>query len=204
MYSSSRSKLRILRLLSTITEPLSGREVARRTGSQWRAVYLALRELVALGVVVDDQTRGQAQFRLNRDHGLVEKALVPLFDRERQWAAAVKADLRRWVTHAARDAGATVLWAAIFGSTGRGDDTPGSDLDLVVVLEGASHLRPFTDALQQHAAEFQARLGPRVSPTTVTLTQLRRLEREKSPLVKGWRSDAYGVIGPPDLDALLP
>jgi DNA-binding transcriptional ArsR family regulator len=200
---SSRSKLRILRLLCTATVPLSGREVARRTGAQWRAVYLALQELVALGVVTSDVSRGQTQHQLNRSHRLVERALLPLFAAEEQWRGAVVADLRRCVEGAAGDARVDVRWAAIFGSTARGDDEAGSDLDLAVVIARANQSSAFTDALLGRARGLESRIGQHLSPTVLALSQLRRLHRQHSPLVKGWHTDSRRVTGASDLTELL-
>lgn len=82
---ASTSNVRLLRLFTSSSEPISGREAGRRIGMAKRTADLALRRLVSRGLVLREDTRVEALYRINRDHTLVATALTPLFAAEHQW-----------------------------------------------------------------------------------------------------------------------
>ncbi|TFH17314.1 MAG: hypothetical protein E4H02_03200 [Lentisphaerales bacterium] len=101
------SRLMVLRTLYHADEPVSGREVERRTGLSNRATMLALDDLVDIHAV-NLEKRGRANsYTLNRAHFLVARALRPAFDAEDMFWADVARTVQRVVRPKPRAAIAT-------------------------------------------------------------------------------------------------
>ncbi len=85
------SHVMVLRVLYDTDEPLTGREVERRSGLSNRATMLALEALILMRVVNMD-TVGRAHLHtLNHEHYLTAKAVKPAFDAEHLfWADFAK------------------------------------------------------------------------------------------------------------------
>lgn len=79
---SKPSQLVILRILYHTEEPLTGREIERRTGLSNRATMLALEHLSEISAVHKEVTANAHFYTLNSDHYLVAKGLKPAFDAE--------------------------------------------------------------------------------------------------------------------------
>ncbi|MCL2490516.1 MAG: nucleotidyltransferase domain-containing protein [Propionibacteriaceae bacterium] len=112
----------VLDVLLRTGKPMTGRHVAAMVGAKhslW-AVQAALRELVAIGLVIAETYGRSTLHRLNEQH-----ALVPAL---REIARPVEV-LRRVVQDASPSAKAVIL----FGSVARGQAGPSSDVDLAVL-----------------------------------------------------------------------
>ena len=101
------SRLMVLRALYHAEEPLSGREVERRTGLSNRGTMLALEELTDIRAVNLERSGRANIYTLNRNHFLVAKALRPAFDAEDMFWADVAKTVQRVVRPRPRAAIAT-------------------------------------------------------------------------------------------------
>lgn len=183
-------------MLSGTTRPLTGREVARlvRTGSQ-PAVNASLRRLAEQGLVRAEEAGNAYLHTLNREH-LGAPVVVLLRDIRRELERRLRVEIEEWKiapTH-----------ASIFGSAARGDGDTSSDIDIFVV-------RP-TDVDDDDAGWRQQldRLADRVYAWTgnhggiseVSAADVRRLRRERPPVVDELRRDAITLAGPPPTELL--
>lgn len=126
---SSPAKVAVLRAVLRVNAPLSGREIARRAGVSYSPAYNALQALVASGVL-SKQDHGRATTYTVRDpDGPLLAGLRDLFDREERRTRSAMAQLAESIP----EARAIIL----FGSEARGEARPGSDTDLLVVVESA-------------------------------------------------------------------
>lgn len=116
----------VLAVLARSGQPLTGRGVAALTGGQRsvKGVNLALRRLVAAGIVLVEDHPPAKLYRLNRRH-LAADAIVALADLRPRLIEAMRAALARW------DRPAAGAW--LFGSAARGDGGVGSDIDVLLV-----------------------------------------------------------------------
>lgn len=121
--------VRVLRLLAEQGAPLAVSQLARDAGMTPVGVRAALASLLRQGVVTVFG-QGHAQlYALNPAHPMAP-ALQALFAHERrQWESLLR-DLR-----AALAAQPAVKAAWLYGSTSRGQDAPGSDIDVAVAVE---------------------------------------------------------------------
>lgn len=127
---SSPAKIAMLRVLTTVNVPLSGREVARRAGVSSAAASRALGELTASGLLLCRV--------LGRTHTYeLDLAEVGLVCRLRELFRAEEDRVRRFVADV-RAAVPEMVSLVLFGSEARGDAHPGSDTDILIVVPARS------------------------------------------------------------------
>lgn len=116
----------VLAILARSGRPLSGRGVAELTDGQLspKGVNLALRALVAAGIVLVEDHPPAKLYQLNRRH-LAANAVITLAELRPRLIDAMRAALASW------DRPAVGAW--LFGSAARGDGEVDSDLDVLIV-----------------------------------------------------------------------
>lgn len=197
---SSRSKVRLVRTLLTTSRPLSGREAARLAGVGRVPAARSLDELAALGIVLRGATSNQYLYEINRANQIVQRGLIPLYGAERERLDEIFGWLRSTLTEAG-DAEA-LLGAWIFGSAARGEETPRSDLDLLVAVADASAENRVLTHLVGRAAELEERFGLRLSPVVVSRERLREMRDDLRGLVPDVMDHGRRVMGM-ELERLL-
>ncbi|MDQ7772065.1 MAG: nucleotidyltransferase domain-containing protein [Elusimicrobiales bacterium] len=169
------SQLAVLRALKDTSEGMSGRAAARAAGVNHQACKQALDRLEAIGLVIRQGSGHTQLLRLNFGHQLVKEALLPLFAAESAFRARLSADI-------ARGLGGNAGSVTIFGSSARGEDRPGSDIDLLLVTDRRSKA-----ALADKAAEFgrgfTRKYGIRLSPIIYTAGEARARYEAGDPLI---------------------
>jgi DNA-binding transcriptional ArsR family regulator len=182
--------MEVLRVLRGTTRPLTGREVARlvRAGSQ-PTVNASLRRLSDEGLVHVEEAGNAYLYTFNREH-LAAPAVELLAD--------VRAELERRL----RDeiAGWTIapVHLSVFGSAARGDGDTKSDIDIFVVRprdvpgdDPGWHEQ--LDGLSDHVLAWT---GNHVGLSEVSEADVRRLRRERPPVVAELSRDAIAIAGP--------
>lgn len=116
----------VLAILARTDRPLSGRGVAELTDGQLSAkgVNLALRALVAAGLVLVEKHPPAKIYRLNRRH-LAAESIIALSDLWSRLLEAMRNELGGWTQPA--------VGAWLFGSAARGDGGTDSDIDVLIV-----------------------------------------------------------------------
>lgn len=124
---SSPAKVAVLRAVLRVASPLSGREIIRRASVGYGPGWKALQALTASGVL-SKQQHGRVSTYAVRDPALpLIGRLRDLFADEHGRTREVAAELAERIPEA--------LSIALFGSEARGDAKPGSDTDLLVVVD---------------------------------------------------------------------
>ncbi len=124
---SSKAKVAILRVICHANAPLSGREIARRAGVWSSAASKALGELTASGILSC------------RDHGRaktyeLESTDIPLVGHLRDLFMAEADRYRGFVAEVVHET-PEALTVFLFGSEARSQAKPGSDTDVLIVVE---------------------------------------------------------------------
>ena len=116
----------VLRVLALSDITLTGRQVAELTGGavSQKAVSTILNDLVVSGIVHRDSKGSAYLHRLNRDH-LAAEAIVALATMRIRLLDALEATIAEWTK---KPVG---VW--MFGSMARGDGSPASDIDILVI-----------------------------------------------------------------------
>lgn len=168
-----KTSVRVLRALCLFPgKQFTGRELARAAGGAPSKVIQELQRFRSLGLVTR-RTFGRTQvWRLNADHALVG-LLVPAFEGEHRLPGELVDELRQGV----RDK--RISSAVLFGSFARGDETPQSDVDLLVVTERTSDVEAVRAALDALSSQLSRRFGLRLSPIVVAEKEVPRLRKTR-------------------------
>jgi predicted nucleotidyltransferase/DNA-binding transcriptional ArsR family regulator len=188
--------MEVVLVLRGTTRPLTGREVARlvRAGSQ-PSVNAALRRLAEEGVVRAEEAGNAYLYTLNREH-LATPALELLADVRAELDRRLRAEVGGWEIAPAH--------VSIFGSAARGDGDTRSDIDIFVVRpadvpEDDPRWREQLDRLSDRAYDWT---GNQAALAEVAAADLRRLRRERPPVVEELRRDAIILAGPTPAELL--
>lgn len=188
--------MEVVLVLRGTTRPLTGREVARlvRSGSQ-PAVNASLRRLAEEGLVHAEEAGNAYLYTFNREH-LAAPALEQLATIRSELERRLRAEIAGWEIAPAH--------ASIFGSAARGDGDNSSDIDVFVVRprgvpEDDPGWRAQLDRLSEHV---HAWTGNHVGLSEVSATDVRRLRRERPPVVEELRADAINLSGAPAAELL--
>lgn len=187
---SSRAKISLLRSFMTLGRAVSGRHAARLAQIPEKTAREALNDLVELGVIVRREATGQHLLLPNREHVLWEP-LRDLFDAERERIALA----RKTLADVAHSSGGTVVSLLIYGSAARGEDIPGSDLDLLVLVESEEDVSPVRDRLGDIVSAFGRQFGLNLSPVILTDEEFHSRRSQDDPFVAELLRDAEVVFG---------
>ncbi len=163
---------------------LSGRELARQISASPSQVNLHLRALRSHGLVRAATVGRVHSWSISVDHALVEP-LQRLFDAE----PALLQQLRERLEATLRPL--PIERAVLFGSIARGEERPGSDIDLFIETRGNAEKERVAEALSGASLEFAQRFGNPLSNLILTRaevthgwnpTLLASIEREGIPL----------------------
>jgi len=182
--------MEVVRVLRGTTRPLTGREVARlvRAGSQ-PAVNSALRRLAEEGVVQADEAGNAYLYTLNHEH-LAAPALELLADVRAELERRLRAEVDAWEI--------APKHLSIFGSAARGDGDTRSDIDLFVVrpADVAEDDPMWRSQLDRLAKDVYVWTGNHAGVSEVSAGDIRRLRRERPPVVDELSRDAITLTGP--------
>jgi len=136
------------------------------------------------------RTAGRAYlYSLKRSHRVVEKLIDPLFEAE-QTAP------QRFFQELGKVLKGRCLSAIVYGSVARGKSDPGSDVDLLVVVENEQAAEQFSAATQGQAEQLvREGWGLMLEVNIKTRHELRKLWN--GPLLKQIRRDGQLVTGKP-------
>jgi len=180
------SHLSVLRALRHNREGMSGREIAREAQVNHQTCADVLYGLESLGVVQRQGTGRTQLWRLRRNNRWVQKALIPLFQAESDWVSELRRDIRDAF---AKDVKGIIL----FGSVARGEETPQSDWDVLLVADRNRH-RQLTEKISTFSAIFQERYGMRFSAILITEEELNKKARTHDPLIVNIRKDRIDLM----------
>jgi DNA-binding transcriptional ArsR family regulator len=182
--------MQVLRVLRGTTRPLTGREVARlvRAGSQ-PAVNASLRRLSEEGLVHAEEAGNAYLYTLNREH-LAAPAVQLLADIWPELLRRLRDEIADWQV--------APVHLSIFGSAARGDGGTASDIDLFVVRPGdvPDDDARWRDQLDRLADHVLAWTGNHAGLSEVSERDVRRLRRERPPVVGELSRDAITIAGP--------
>ena len=189
------SHIPILRALQDSREGMSGRAIAREAHINHQSCAVAIRNLEALGVL-KRQGSGKTQLiRLNFDNYLVRNSLLPLLRQERELQNAVKQEIARIFQDG-------TLAITLFGSTARGQDMPGSDMDVLLLVD-ESYKSKIKNRATEYSPTFIRQYGIRLSPIIMTTAEAKRKIKNSDPLLKNILSEGTDLLPQTLRDILL-
>lgn len=189
---SSRSKVAVLRVLAATTTTLNGREIARRACIVPGHAHRVLADLVSAGLVLSRDQGRVTTYEFADPESLLTRRLKGLF--------AAEAIRRRQVISRLSREVKGVLSVVLFGSEARGEAKPGSDTDLLMVVEKKTRAleNQIRDTCVRLAAEHQLAL----SWLVVDMSELRDMQAQGDGLWSSIQSEGVRLAGKP-LERLL-
>lgn len=158
-------------LLRGHVDAWSGSALAREAGVTPRWAIDTLRSLEAEGVVHGEWSPPSWRWTLNREHVLV-KLLGHVANLDRAARGALQDELRHAVGPLKPEA---AIW---YGSTAGAAGAPGSDVDLLVVVEGRRQQVAAEEALARAGGHFYRRFGNRLAPIVLTRSEFEHRQRK--------------------------
>lgn len=193
------AKVDLLRVLARLDTPTSGREAERLAGVAHGSARKALSELVAVGVLRLTTTPGTYLYEINRDHDFVPH-LETLFKAEAARLPSLSDEVRSALQKL--DLEQKVVSVIVFGSAARGDTTPESDLDLLVLVRDPADSSAARDLVEAVSDRLRARYGAQPSALVLTASEARERHRQGDPLMQNILADGRTLVGIPIQEAL--
>jgi predicted nucleotidyltransferase len=150
----SAGNVRILRALVGSPAPQSAPQLARAAGLTPQGARRVLDTLVRQQVLNVAGSGRARLYALNPSHPFAD-ALVALFLEERRRWDALLASLREMLVK--RGTAVTAAW--LYGSVARGEDAPGSDLDIAVLVRSQAVADQVREDLMQIEDAHQLRIS---------------------------------------------
>jgi predicted nucleotidyltransferase len=170
------SNLAVLRALNKYAVGITGREVSRAAGLSIKNCFNALNDLENLGIISRVRGGRDHLFTLNRDHFIVNKALLPLFEIEKNYFDFVISDIKKKLK-------SKTLTVYIFGSVARKEEDISSDLDLAIVYETKLQKETATELVSELVHLLHKKYFITLSPFLISKNEfIRRLKKNKSPV----------------------
>lgn len=151
--------VRVLRALVIARTPQSAPQLAAAAGLTPQGARLVLESLLRPRLVVSHGAGRARLFELDRSHPLAS-SLVSLFEEEQRRWDGLLASIRDVLDRP----GADVSAAWLYGSVSRGEDSPGSDLDIALVVR----TRAVADRIREDLMPLEDAQQVRVSLTALT------------------------------------
>jgi predicted nucleotidyltransferase len=171
-------KIRILRVLSRDAPALTGRELARRVGYSHTQTNATLAAMEMSGLVIKRRVGNANTYSLNDSNLLVSRIIIPAFEIEKR---LVQDLANRFFEEMGKDLVSIIL----FGSAARGEEAPGSDIDLILVVKDGSYLDEVDEKVSEISLEAAAAFGGPVSPILLTETEYANKKRSRNAF---WRT----------------
>lgn len=184
---SSRGKVAVLRVLCGVDVPLAGREIARRAGLGSGHVSGILRELTTSGLLLARDQGRVNTYELTDPQSLLTQRLRDVF--------AAEGERRHDVITVLSETVPGFVSLVLFGSEARGQATPGSDTDLLIVVEKK------TSRIEEQVGEMCMRLGTKHQLDLTWLVadrkQVRAWEAEGSEFWRNVKGEGVTLAGTP-------
>lgn len=185
----------VLHVLAGASVGLSGRRVADLTESTQEGVRKALRRLVDVGIVEQQEAGNAILYQLNRRH-LAAPAVEQLIDLRRRLLDRLTEAFEAWET--------PPLHASLFGSAARGDGDSSSDIDLFLVRPRSVDAggAAWREQVERLADDVRHWTGNRANIIEVSESDLPDLRRRRPAVLDNLEADALTLVGP-DVASLL-
>lgn len=185
---STRGRVDVLRLLWGVRIPLTAAEAARRVHLSHPAASEVLWALESLRIVESAPVGRGSVYWLNRENVYVRTMIDPVFSAEAQVPDA----LLEWLRSRYEAGSQSVV---LFGSYARGDQTPDSDVDVIVVAENETTKQSIEERIISDSEAFRREFGATLSTIVYSPQEASQLRKRGPGLYDSLLSDGVRVAG---------
>lgn len=182
------SNIAVLRALNKYAVGISGREVARAAGITAKNCFTALDDLENTGIVTRVRGGRDHLFTLNREHFLVNKGIVPLFEIEEKFSEVIFHDIRKKLKNKCNS-------VYLFGSVARKQEKIESDLDLCIIYDKESQRKLAEKAVFEMKAVLHKKYFVNVAPFFITVNEFVKRAKNKKPPVNEIIAEGKLILG---------
>jgi predicted nucleotidyltransferase len=171
------NNVRVLRHMILYPSPvITGRGIARELGMSHATCIRSLNNLVDLGILMRRRVGSSATFELAESSTLLTDILEPAFRAESQLFQGLVDTMLVGVK-------GKCIAAYLFGSVARGDDSPSSDVDILVILRHPGDKPAVEEALERNKEQAYKRYRVGVGAITYDYEKFQRMKAQKHPLI---------------------
>jgi predicted nucleotidyltransferase len=186
---SNPNHVRVLRHLILYPSPvITGRGLARELGMSHVTCIRSLNALAGLGLVNQKTVGTSMVYELPADSVVVTKILKPAFEEESKL-------LEGLVSTLLEGAKSKVLSAYLFGSVARGDDTPESDVDILLVLKHGADKKAVENTLSVNSSTVYRLYRVGINVITYAYDEFQQMKQKGHPLVREVLTDGILLTG---------
>lgn len=171
----------VLAVLARLTEPRTGRQIARESAQASSTTARILDDLTDAGLVIRVMGGRDHTYQLNREH-VAATAIVEL--------ASLRGTLLQRV-RALISGRPEVIAGWLFGSAARGDGTRDSDIDIALVAEDGKDVVAAADDVARAVFSWT---GNPVQIVEHNRSSLAALVKESNPLVAALQADGIELV----------
>lgn len=180
------SNVAVIRALIDTSTGFTGNEVARASGMHPNSALKALTLLEGLGIVNRKRGGRDHIFSLNREHFLVQEALLKVFQVESKFPEVIRNTLASILKK-------QVYSAVIFGSAARREENILSDLDICCIVNSITEKLFVSELLSSKSQMLNKKFGIKLAP--VFFTKAEFIKKKNSKLVKNIISEGITITG---------
>lgn len=184
----SRSRVAVLRVLLGVTIPLNTSQIAAHAHLTRPAAASVLDDFAAMGIVQTVSVGNAKVHQLEWHSAYVEQLIAPLFAAEQR----IPDELESSLVEALGDFTESIV---LFGSYARGEQAPGSDVDVVLVASDAPTKLALERKIDSYAKEFRTRYGASLSSIAYEVREANALWRTSPAFFESLKRDAVVVAG---------
>lgn len=185
---------KLIRYLLPHAEGLSGNTLAKLTGVSRPKANQALRFLVSQGILSQRSVGKSFLYRICAGHILLEQVLLPLLEFQKN----IYTDLGSFIAKHLKPRPASII---LYGSFARGEETPDSDLDIVLVYEKNAKVLPL-NTYDQAIATINRRYGNGLSIRRTHKNQLLQRYKSGDSLILNIVHEGLVIYGKPFLQEI--
>ncbi|RJP34297.1 MAG: nucleotidyltransferase domain-containing protein [Actinobacteria bacterium] len=185
----NKNNVRILRHLVLFpSKVITGRGIARELGMNHATCIRALDSLVDMGAISRKTVGKSSIYEIPDDTVLYKDLLRPLFEKE----ASLLEDLVRTLSKGIKQ---RILSVYVFGSVARGEDTPASDIDLVLILKAGANKEKVEEVIAENEREAYKLYRIGTNTLLYTSDEFERLKQIEHPLAREILSEGKLLYG---------
>lgn len=176
-----------LRVVARAGTELTGRQIARLAGTGTPAnIRLSLLRLADIGLVISAPAPHATMYSANRAHILWPAVEIALNARQ---------ELNRRIADFAATSAPEGSTVALYGSVARGDSTPSSDVDLLVIFPDTTGLDIRDEFVTDLRDRVQLWTGNDAQIYDLSDSALTQQRDANDPLIASWATDGIVVFG---------
>jgi len=172
------SKIRISRFLVNSQAQLNGREIAKNVGLSHVTVHTALKDLSRHGIVNIRSVGKSLIYWLNEEHLLVKEVLRPIFEKESIFFQLI---VKTILKESKRPRPLTII---LFGSFAKGNASPNSDIDILLVYPNHKSRVLITKELAEAEKKITLLFGNHLASIFMKIAEFKSRFKKKDRFIK--------------------